>query len=69
MHITGDLKVCYNCYLPKIGSIGEEPFGVQREHIRLLVKLLKIMQYYLCISHRIVLESHRGEYCLFRGAG
>ena len=58
IHNMTDLKSCYDQQLAEIGSIVQELVGVERLLIKLVTKLLPVMEYYIYISYRASKEFY-----------
>ena len=61
MHTISDLKVCYDRQLPNIRYLIEESVGVEREPAKLFVRLLPIMNHFICTSFGISSDYYRSD--------
>ena len=55
-----DLQACYDQQLDQIGSIVQESIGVKRKAIKLIAKLILVMEYYLCTSYGVSSNYYGG---------
>ena len=55
-----DLQVCYNRQLANLARIAEESIGIERELIKLFIKVLSWFKHFICIGYRIS-EEYYGE--------
>ena len=56
-----DLQACYDRQLSKIGAIGQESVGLETKPIKLMTKILPIMEYYVRTSFGVSTEFYRGS--------
>ena len=56
-----DLEAGYDCQLPNLGLIIEESVVVDRKYIKLIAKVLPIINYYVYISFRISKQSYSSK--------
>ena len=47
--------------------ITEELSGSERGSVKMIVKILSIIEYHLCENYNIGIENYRGPNCIIRG--
>ena len=69
IHNMTDLEACFDRQLANVGSILEEPIGIERAVIKLIAKVLLIFERHICMSYRISSRYYRGVKDEQRGIG
>jgi len=57
-----DLEACYDRQLPNIGRIIKESISIDRKGIKLIIKVLPIIEHHICAAFRISKRSYGGEF-------
>jgi len=60
MHAVTDLKACYNRQLPNLCGLIEESVRIDRNVIKLIMKIIPIMEHHVCTRHGMSKEKYGG---------
>ena len=60
IHTIIDLEVCYNRQLSNLYRMIEESVEINRNAIKLLMKVILIIEHYVCTGYRMSKEKYGG---------